>query len=565
MSSRKAPTDPVKKRPGFYIMFEKQIEATKRDTGVCSQEIYLNDGRLVSMAKIAGNIKDESMLSLIRTAKGFRKLTDSIGICVTGENHQETIWAVFQMYGRQDMYGGGTIIRVPVFANGAETIIRLQDIVWSDDDDIPGKLSFEFEEAGELATATVKLYLNEGYEAPECLEEDPPVLEGVSYQNMIAKSLLSLGDGSRIRKVIKKAQEGKTVTIAYIGGSITQGAGAKPIHTNCYAYRSYEWFRENYGCGDKSNVRFIKAGVGGTPSELGMIRYQEDVLRGGTEQPDFVIVEFAVNDEGDETRGECYESLIREILNQGNEPAVLLLFAVFADDFNLQDRLAPIGYHYHLPMVSVKDAVVDQFYDTKNRVISKNQYFYDCYHPTNLGHKIMADSIRFCIEQELKQQDLQSQDKVLYAKPFMGRAFEQIRMFDRRNASQYSNIQSGDDWTSDTELQCVEMDANPYQTPEFTHNWMHTPSCTEHTFCVTVKSEALFLVYKDSGDNAFGTAEIYIDGTHARTADPHVNGWTHCNAILLYANSSAEEHTVEIKADPEKKFTILAFATATVV
>lgn len=52
----------------------------------------------------------------------------------------------------------------------------------------------------------------------------------------------------------------------------------------------------------------IKAGVGGTPSELGMIRFDRDVLR-GEEQPDLVVIEFAVNDEGDETKGTAMKAL----------------------------------------------------------------------------------------------------------------------------------------------------------------------------------------------------------------------------------------------------------------
>ena len=39
---------------------------------------------------------------------------------------------------------------------------------------------------------------------------------------------------------------------------------------------------------------------------------------------------------GDETKGECYDSLVRKILSAGNSPAVILLFAVFSDDWNLQ-------------------------------------------------------------------------------------------------------------------------------------------------------------------------------------------------------------------------------------
>ena len=63
-----------------------------------------------------------------------------------------------------------------------------------------------------------------------------------------------------------------------------------------------------------------------------MIRFDRDVLREG-EQPDLVVIEFAVNDEGDETKGDCYESLVRKVLKLPWRPAVVLLFSVFANDW----------------------------------------------------------------------------------------------------------------------------------------------------------------------------------------------------------------------------------------
>ena len=60
---------------------------------------------------------------------------------------------------------------------------------------------------------------------------------------MIERSLMNLGNTYRIRKAIEKARAGKEVTLAYIGGSITQGAGATPINTACYAYKSYQLFK----------------------------------------------------------------------------------------------------------------------------------------------------------------------------------------------------------------------------------------------------------------------------------------------------------------------------------
>lgn len=57
-----------------------------------------------------------------------------------------------------------------------------------------------------------------------------------------------------------------------------------------------------------------------------MIRFDRDVLREG-ERPDIVVIEFAVNDEGDETKGVCYESLVRKVLKLPGKPAVVLLFS----------------------------------------------------------------------------------------------------------------------------------------------------------------------------------------------------------------------------------------------
>src|SRR4030095_3254123 len=102
-----------------------------------------------------------------------------------------------------------------------------------------------------------------------------------AYHEMIAKSLLDKGNNKRLKAAIEKAKRGDNVTLAFIGGSITHGAGADPLHTSCYAYRTYTAFKEMFGIDGGNQIHFIKAGVGGTPSELGMIRYERDVLRNG--------------------------------------------------------------------------------------------------------------------------------------------------------------------------------------------------------------------------------------------------------------------------------------------
>ena len=572
MNGPAAPKDPEKKRPYFYILKDKEIFGAKQPDGSAIHFIYESDGRLINSAQIVGNITDEEELRLLESVEGFGKLVHSIGVSVETDNPKEEIEFVFQMYGRKNLYGGGTNLRCKLTGDGMEHRIYLSDYTWTEDDYIPGQIKFIMSTPEKLGKASVRLYLNDGYMAPEEVEEAEVDTKSENYCAMIAKSLMNLGNTYRIRKAIEKAKAGKSVTVAYIGGSITQGAGATPINTECYAYKSYQLFQNRFASGN--NVKFIKAGVGGTPSELGMLRFDRDVLRDG-EKPDIVIVEFAVNDEGDETKGDCYKSLVRKILKLDWNPEVVLLFSVFANDWNLQERLRPVGDLYDLPMVSIRDAVVEQFTRKEGRVLTKNQFFYDMFHPSNIGHTIMADCLQYLFERcELREHarldafenGLTEEGMLLQRlklEPVIGGSFENVRLMDKKDVYEGAVIETGDFTATDQELQSVEMDDALNLTPEFPYNWMYDGTKTDaEAFTLRMNCKALVLIFKDSGEVDVGKAEVFVDGAHVLTADPHINNWQHCNAAILFNNEKSEEHTVKIeiaKEDIDKKFTILGF------
>ncbi len=76
----------------------------------------------------------------------------------------------------------------------------------------------------------------------------------------------------------------KHVKIAYLGGSITAAPG--------WRVQSLQWFQQQ---SPEVVIDEIPAAIGGTGSDLGVFRLQNDVLR---HQPDLLFVEFAVNDGG---------------------------------------------------------------------------------------------------------------------------------------------------------------------------------------------------------------------------------------------------------------------------
>ena len=142
-----------------------------------------------------------------------------------------------------------------------------------------------------------------------------------------------------------------------LGGSVTEGAGPQNFRDG-YAYQFCRKLNASYTSNNGEKVHVAYAGLSGTPSSLGLTRYESDVVQRLGHLPDLLIIEFAVNDEGDETKGDCYESLVRKVLNLPWKPAVILLFSVFANDWNLQDRLSPVGKLYDTSLVKSKKSAI---------------------------------------------------------------------------------------------------------------------------------------------------------------------------------------------------------------
>lgn len=557
----KAPTDPDKNRPFFYVIKDKEIYTAEDEKGKGVFYLYQSDGRLISAASFTGNVTDEKELKLLETVDGFKKLVHSVGVTVEMEDKEKQAEFVFQMYGKKDLYGGGANLIANVNTNSKEERIVLSDVDWTEDDDVPGQIRIHTDAPEQKAYLSVRFFLNDGFDAPPQLEEKPVDTASPEYQKMIDRSLMNLGNTKRLVDVVNKAKSGEDVNICYIGGSITQGAGATPINTECYAYKSFLGFKKLMGDGD--NVHYVKAGVGGTPSELGMIRFDRDVLRDGTVEPDIVVVEFAVNDDGDETKGNCYESLVRRALALPSQPAVMLMFSVFSDDYNLQDRLSPVGFRYDLPMASVKDAVVPQFYEREGRILTKNQYFYDMFHPTNLGHTIMADCLINIMKKAIEKGADASYDPRFEDAPAIGNTFDNVILVDKKDNTDLVSIKEGGFVYTDEVLQSVEMDMDLNLSPEFPYNWMYDGGKgSKDAFEMDVECKALVIVMKDSGEVDAATAKVYVDDKFVRDLDPYVNRWCHCNPLIVIDEKETAKHHVRVEVDKDdvrNKFTILGF------
>lgn len=189
---------------------------------------------------------------------------------------------------------------------------------------------------------------------------------------------------TRLKNLMKRAANGESLVIGFLGGSITQGSLSSTPKT-CYAYLVYEWWKKSF---PNAAFSFVNGGIGGTTSHYGGARAWKDVL---CYRPDIVTVDFSVNDDANEFFEETYEGMLRRLLAAPSAPAVVVLNNVFYDTGkNAQDYHNRIADHYGIPHVSIKDTV---YPDVESGKIVRADITPDNLHPNDKGHRLVADEI----------------------------------------------------------------------------------------------------------------------------------------------------------------------------
>jgi len=196
-----------------------------------------------------------------------------------------------------------------------------------------------------------------------------------------ARSLVTLGDTSRLQHVLAKARRGEEVVVGVIGGSITAGAVAS-TEENRWGNLVAKWWRETF---PQASIRFVNAGIGATGSNLGAHRAPSHLL---VHRPDLVIAEYGVNDGNAQEFAETLEGLTRQVLKLPNRPAMMLLFTMNNAGGNAQEWHGKIGEHYGLPMVSFRDALWPEIESGRMKWEDVEG---DIVHPNDRGHAYCAD------------------------------------------------------------------------------------------------------------------------------------------------------------------------------
>jgi len=363
----------------------------------------------------------------------------------------------------------------------------------------------------------------------------------VFTDEMVERSLFSVGNTQRLHKAIDKARNGEAVSMVYLGGSITEGASAQPQKTHCYAALSARLFAEKY-MPDPALLEYHNAGISGTPSLLGVTRCQQDVL---SHNPDIVFIEYAVNDGTDDRSRMAYESLVRMILNSETQPAVILIFTLTDTGYSAHVHMKQIGKHYDLGMISVYDAVHIQILQNK---MQWSDYSADFAHPTTDGHAFIARLIGHYFDVAAE-----TPPAAEYTVPAQARY--------ACNLENLVNISKNGDPA------LVSMGSFPSGVAmcySYVMGWKHGAGSNTNTpLTFNVTGTHMTVVFKQENNTNCGDAEVWVDGEYyVRLPGYSQTAWGQpvTEMILLGENGP---HTVEIKmaeGDVAKSFTVLDVA-----
>ncbi|MEK4330230.1 SGNH/GDSL hydrolase family protein [Paenibacillus sp. FSL R7-0312] len=189
------------------------------------------------------------------------------------------------------------------------------------------------------------------------------------------------------------------LTAAFLGGSITEGAGASDSDATSWRALTGAYLQKLYA---GHPVRCINAGVGGTTSTFGAHRLQEHVLRHG--EIDLLFVEFSVNDGEDREESiRGMEGIVRQCRRLS--PETELIFVYTAADKNLTGykpfNIAvheEVADHYGIPSIDCAAKVYTMIHTGE---LNWKRFAPDGYHPLDAGHALYAGLVQEYLHQAI--------------------------------------------------------------------------------------------------------------------------------------------------------------------
>lgn len=349
-------------------------------------------------------------------------------------------------------------------------------------------------------------------------------------EKMLPLLMYNEGNPARIAKVIKKLEAGEEVTVAFLGGSITQGTGAD--NENCYAALTAKWLQEQF---PEAKVNYVNAGIGATGSYIGVHRCDAQVL---SSDPDLVFIDFSVNDESQNNAINklTYEGLIRKIWQHSTNPGIICVAMTQDNGTSVQECHGEVAEKYSVPLISYHDAMLD-FLSTNSSDIQWANISDDNIHPNMAGHAVLSAMLTTYLQAVIDSVDsIDTTDPELAAPGDSGSKYENAKMLTVEEAEPVST----------GAFAMKEMTFGGFDNP-----WIAKTSdgtyADDAALIIEVEAQSIGFLYGKLTSKG-GLADIYIDDEFVTTLNADFSGgWgNYVQFTEVKSFMTSEKHTLKI-------------------
>ncbi|MBQ9809388.1 MAG: carbohydrate binding domain-containing protein [Ruminococcus sp.] len=332
--------------------------------------------------------------------------------------------------------------------------------------------------------------------------------------NFYKDSIYSMGNTYRLASKLSDAEEGKPLTVAYLGGSITEGKK--------YTAPFSSYVDDTFA---KGTFKEINAGMSGTSSVVGLVRSDKDIL---SSSPDIIFLEFSVNDHEDIMYKKSFESLVKKCLSQPNEPAVIVLINRAKGGFSSQTQMAAIGNNFDVPVISMDNALTKAF---NSGFLSTSDYYTDEYHPHDKGGQLISDCLAYFFRQAMKTEN----SSASYSIPTTTVYGSEYASCANASVSDLSGFSAGS-FTAGT----------GYGSLPYGYTFQKNSANTPMTFKTTGKG--LVIVFK-ANSSGMGSINVTVNGKTTKVNGNKQYTWGGPDAELGYYQSESGELDVSISME----------------
>ncbi|MBQ1263692.1 MAG: SGNH/GDSL hydrolase family protein [Oscillospiraceae bacterium] len=201
-----------------------------------------------------------------------------------------------------------------------------------------------------------------------------------------------------------KLKKDKELTVAYLGGSITQ--------SETWSKSTTKWLRENY----KAKINEINIGLSGTEADLAVCRIDSDVL---VRNPDLVFIEYAVNG----GRAKDMEGMALKIRRHNPQTDIIFVYTTTIEKYNTYKEgripeypaiFEEVAKHYDITSIFFANQLFD-LYEQGKIILAGSEakdgkilYTKDGTHMTASGGWLAAGAIARCFTAMEKDFDADS-------------------------------------------------------------------------------------------------------------------------------------------------------------